>query len=403
MHTSLDPLSAEALADPYPFLAQQRREGPVAYAESIDMWIVTRHEDVEHVFLTPEIFSASNAQAPLMALCDEAMAILKADFGLQPVMSNFDPPGHTRVRRRLAKAFSTKRMNMLYPIIWERCQNILDALAPRGEADLAKELCYPLPALTIFTMVGFPDEDADQIKEWCADKLVVNWGRPTPEDQVRAANTMVAFWKYCVSFVAKRRENPADDFTTDLIQDEDMSEPLTDGEIASILFGLAFAGHETTTNLAANCIRNIVEDFSWEKIRENRDLIMPAIDETLRYDSSVLAWRRMAKQETTIGGVTVPEGAKLMLSIGAANRDPEVYDNPDKYVPGRDLPKDHLSFGKGLHYCLGAQLGRTEVEIILSEMADRFKTLDLKNNVHPFSPNIAFRGPLALPASWTLA
>ena len=187
-----------------------------------------------------------------MPLCDDAVEILKADFGIQPTMSNFGPPGHSRIRRTLARAFSTRRMRVLEPIILQRCREILDAFAERGAADLARELCYPLPALTIFAMIGFPDEDADQIKEWCADKLVVNWGRLSAEAQVRAARTMVAFWKYCVAYVERRRFDPGDNLVADLMQDPDVAEPLTDDEISSIIFGLSFAGHETTTNQLAN-------------------------------------------------------------------------------------------------------------------------------------------------------
>ena len=353
MHTSLDPLSAGFLADPYPFLAQQRETAPVAFCDAIDMWVVTRHEDVEHVFLHPELFSASVAQAPLMGLCDKAASILKAGFHNQPVLSNFDPPGHTRIRRRLAKAFSTKRMRMLTPIIEERCAALLDQVSAHDEGDLARDLCYPLPALTIFAMIGFPAEDSDRIKEWCADKLVVNWGRPTEEAQIRGAETMVAFWAYCEAFVERRRQEPADDLTTDLMQDKDASEPLTNREIASIVFALSFAGHETTTNLAANCIRAVIENGLWHDLRNDRERIPAAVEETLRYDSSVIAWRRVANEDTTLGGVQIPAGAKLMLSLGAANRDPRVFDNPENFNPNRNWPKDHMSFGKGIHFCLG--------------------------------------------------
>ena len=404
MHSQFDPLTEAFLSNPYPFLADQREEAPVAYCPAIDMWIVSRHADVEYVFLNPDLFSASIAQATLLPLCDAAVDILKDDFGIEPVMSNFDPPGHTRIRRRLAQAFSMKRMRVLTPVIEDRCAEILDRFADAGTADLAQELCYPLPAITIFAMIGFPPEDNDQIKEWCADKLVVNWGRPTEEAQVRAAETMVAFWKYVVAFVARRRQEPADDLTTDLMLGKDMSEPLTDNEIASILFGLSFAGHETTTNQTANCLRQIVENGYWEKLRQDRDLVPKAVEESIRHDSSVIAWRRLAKQETAIGGVTVPAGAKLMLSVGAANRDPDAYDNPEAFDPERAWPKDHLSFGRGIHLCLGAHLARIEMGVILNQMLDRFADLELVEGTPlEFPPNISFRGPVHLPARWTLA
>lgn len=403
MQHALDPLAGDVLADPYPFLARIRAETPVVYCEAIDMWIVTRHADVEEVFLDPKRFSAAIAQAPLMPLCDEAMAILKADFGIQPVMSNFDPPGHSRIRRPLARAFSTRRMRLLEPVIEQRCREILDSFAADGSANLARELCYPLPALTIFTMIGFPDEDADQIKAWCADKLVVNWGRPSAEQQINAARTMVAFWKYCLTFVERRRREPGDDLTTDLMQDADIPDPLSDREIASIVFGLSFAGHETTTNQLANCIRAVVENELWSRLRDDRALIAPVTEESLRQVSSVIAWRRITTQATVIGDTPVPEGAKLLLSLGGANRDPALFADPDRFDPTCDNTRAHLSFGKGIHLCLGAHLARMEISIVVNQMLDRFETLRLNGDGYTYPPNVAFRGPEALPASWDLA
>ena len=402
MHTNLDPLSAKFLADPYPSLARQREQAPIAYCNAIEMWVVTRHEDVEHVFLNPDVYSAANAQAPLMPLCEEAGSILAEGLGNVPVLSNFDPPGHTRIRRRLAKAFSTKRMKMLAPIIEQRCAAILDGISANGHADIAHELCYPLPALTMFAMIGFPDEDTDQIKDWCADKLVVNWGRPTPEEQITAARTMVAFWEYCMAFVTRRRTEAADDMTSDLIHDSDMSEPLTDREVASIVFALSFAGHETTTNLAANCIRAILDHDLWQQLHADCDLIPGIVEETLRYDSSVVAWRRITTRATTLGGVDLPEGARLMLSMAAANRDPEKFPEPDRFDPGRSNAEEQLSFGKGIHFCLGAHLARIEIAIVLEQMLSRFDVLELESGAPlRFPANISFRGPVSLPVRWT--
>jgi len=402
MLTQFDPLSPDAIADPYPFLARIRAEAPVAYCEAIDMWIVTRHRDVEEVFLDPKRFSAAIAQAPLSPMCDEAMAILKADFAIEPTMSNFDPPGHARIRRTLARAFSTRRMKILEPVISARCTEILDGFAAAGSADLARDLCYPLPALTIFAMIGFPEEDADRIKDWCADKLVVNWGRPSPEQQIRAAKTMVAFWQYCSEYVKRRRSDPGDNLVADLMQDEAVEPPLTDNEISSIIFGLSFAGHETTTNQLANCIQAVCETGLWQTLRADRDRIPAVIEESLRFVSSVIAWRRIASEDTTIGDTPVPKGAKLLLSLAGANRDPDRFADPDRFDPARDDARQHLSFGKGIHLCLGAHLARLEIGIVLNQMLDRFADLKITADTDlDFPPNVSFRGPVSLPATWT--
>lgn len=402
--TGLDPLAPAFIADPYPFLARQRDNQPIAFCPSIDMWLVTRHADIDYIFTHPDIFSAAIAQAPLVPLCASAMEILKAGFRIQPVMSNADKPVHPRIRRRLAQAFSARRMRLLTPIIEDRCRALIDKFAARGTADLMRDLCYPLPALTIFAMIGFPPEDSDRIKAWCADKLVVNWGRPSEIQQIEAARAMVAFWQYCEEFVALRRREPADDLTSDLMSGTDDSEPLTDREIASIVFGLSFAGHETTTNHAANAIRRIQEAGLWARIRADRSLIPAAIEETLRFDSSVTAWRRVTRQECEIGGVKLPAGAKLMLSLAAANRDPAKFADPDKFDIARARPEDHLSFGKGVHYCLGVPLARIESGVLLNQLMDRCPDLTLTDaGEYEFPPNIAFRGPLRLNARWTPA
>ena len=400
----VDPLSPDFLADPYPWLARQRSEAPVTYIEDLDMWLVTRWQDVETVFRDHETYSAAIVQAPLLSLCDDAMAILKGRFNIQPVMSNLDQPDHTRIRRKLARAFSTRRMAVLEPVIAERCTGLLDGFADRLSGDLARELCYPLPALTIFAMVGFPEKDADQIKAWCNDKLVVNWGRPTPDHQVRAAETMVAFWEYCEAFVAEHRQNPGDDMTTDLMNDTQDGTELTDREIASILFGLSFAGHETTTNQATNCVRNLLENDLWHRVRDDRSLIPGLIEESLRYDSSVVAWRRVTTRPTRLGAVDLPAGARIMISLAGANRDPDHFDLPDRFDPTRQSARDHLSFGKGIHLCLGRTLAKMELEIILNALLDRFETLELDTGEpYAFPPNISFRGPVRLPAHWVLA
>ena len=404
MSHAMQPLSAEFLADPYPHVARQREEAPVVYDPELDFWIVTRHEDLEYVFLNQDLFSAVNVQAPLYPLCDEATAILKDRFDIVPVMSNADQPAHIRYRRRLARAFSTRRMRVLTPIVELRCSEILDSFASDGKGDLMRQLCYPLPALTIFAMIGFPHEDTDRIKAWCADKLAINWGRPSREHQIEAAGTMVAFWEYCIDFVRRRREEPADDLTTDLMQQDDASDALSDREIASILFGLSFAGHETTTNQTANCIRNVLEAGLWETLRRDRSLVPAVIEESLRYDSSVIAWRRITTRPVTIGGVDIPAGAKLFLSIAAANRDPRVFGEPDAYLPGRERVRDHLSFGKGIHLCLGRELSRIEMGTILNALLARFDTLELDDREPlSFPANITFRGPVRLMARWTLA
>jgi cytochrome P450 len=256
--------------------------------------------------------------------------------------------------------------------------------------------------VTVFSMIGFPEGDIPQLKAWCEDKLEVNWGRPSAEYQRRAAENMSKFFAYCEEFVELRRATPADDMTSDLLRDrETSSDPLDDKEVASVLFALSFAGHETTTNLISNTVRQVLSRPElWERLRLDRTIIPAVVEETLRFDSSVIAWRRVTTREVEVGGVRLPAGAKLILSLASANHDPRRFPEPETFEIGRPNARTHLSFGKGIHFCLGQNLARIEAEVVLSILADRFPDLRLARQEFTFPPNISFRGPHELHVAW---
>src|SRR5215211_5583303 len=240
-----DPLSAEYLADPYPILNAVREAEPVFFAPSIGYWLVTRYDDVKAVLSDPPTFSARVAQEPLLPLVPEALDTFKAGVRKVAGLSDADPPYHNKFRQRVGAALSVRRTNALKPWIEERAAGLIDGFVAEGRADLVRRLTFPLPALTMFTLLGFPDEDAELLKSWCGDKLEVSWGRPSPEYQVQAVTNMSRFWSYCEAFVARRRAEPADDLTSELLEQRGTAEPLDEREIASVLFALSFAGHET--------------------------------------------------------------------------------------------------------------------------------------------------------------
>lgn len=401
-----DPLSAAYLQDPYPLLNAAREAAPVFFAPSIGYWVVTRYDDVKAVLADPRTFSARVAQEPLLPLTDEARAVLQAGLRTTPVLSNFDPPGHTRIRQRLGAALSVRRMNLLRPWIERRADDLIASFAGDGRADLVRQLTFPLPALTIFTLLGFPDEDAETLKSWCGDKLEINWGRPSPDYQSRAVASMTRFWDYCEQFVERRKREPRDDLTSELLEQRASDpEALDDRELASVLFALSFAGHETTTNLLSNALRQLLaRPGLWEEVCATPALIDGAVEETLRFDTSVIAWRRVATRATAIGGVSVPAGAKLMLAFGAANHDPRHFPDPEEYDIRRDNAHTQLSFGWGIHFCLGASLARIESGIVLRLLAERLPGLRLAADQQlTFPPNISFRGPYHLLAEWDVA
>lgn len=398
-----DPFGADYLADPYPALAAKRAEGPVFYAPAIDMWVVTRYDEIDAIFRQPALFSASIAQASLFPLGAEAADTLRDGFGATPTMSNCEPPKHTRVRAHNMKTFSPRRMALLDPTIRERTIQLIDAMLPAGRGDLVAQLSFPLPALTIFTLIGFPDEDTELLKSWCGDRMTITWGRPAAAVQAEVARNMVAYWRYCERFVAVRLTDLRDDFTSDLLrihlQDR---EAISVDEIVNVAYGLSFAGHETTTNLISNTVRQLlVYRDQWEMLCADPSLIPNAAEEALRYDTSVIAWRRITTRSTEIGGVPVPEGARLMLMLASAGRDSTQFSEPDHFDITRADARTHLAFGKGPHFCLGASLARMQVRIVLEQLAARMPSLRLiPNQALAFEPNISFRGPSQLWVEW---
>jgi cytochrome P450 len=314
-------------------------------------------------------------------------------------MVSLDEPAHARLRRPAARAFAVKRVNDLVPTIRRVAGELLDAVRELPELDLIDALAFPLPATIVFSLMGVPDQDHARLKAWCGYRAALSWGRPLPEDQVEIATSIAAYRGYLRQLVDAKVDARGDDLTSDLLAIADEApDRLGRAEIASILFSLSFAGHETTTGLIGNTLRRLLEHPErWDAIVRRPDLIPAAIDETLRFDPSVPVWRRVTTRPVTLGGVELPEGARLFLWLAAANRDPSVFPDPDRFDLTRPNADQHLAFGKGLHYCLGAYLGKVEVRIALEEIAQRFPRLRLVDGqVFSFHPNISFRGPRQL-------
>jgi cytochrome P450 len=396
-----DPLSPEFLADPFAVMASLRlAERPVFYAPAIDYYVITRHRDIEEIFSDHPSYSAGAAQLPLVELDPHARQIL-LDGGHrpQPSMVSLDPPAHTRLRRPTARAFSARRTAEMEPRIRHVLEDLLDAIDPTVPFDLVSALTFPFPATVVFSFMGVPEEDYAQLRDWCGYRAKLAWGRPQAAEQIEHAQNMTAYRRYLRELVAAKVSHPADDFTSALLEihDEDPAQ-LSHEEIASILFSLSFAGHETTNYLIGNMLRRLLEDRRrWEVVVADPSLIPNAIEETLRYDPSVPVWRRLTKRPVTVAGVEIPEQSKLFLWLAAAGRDPSVFAEPDVFDVRRENAKRHIAFGKGIHFCIGSALGKLEARLALEALTDRLPNLRLvPEQALTFHPNISFRGPQTL-------
>ncbi|MFI5316507.1 MAG: cytochrome P450 [Myxococcota bacterium] len=395
-----DPFAESYLADPYPLFRELRAATPAFYCAELDHWVVTRHADVREILAAPRIYSAANALSPLHPIGAEAAGILAAsDFRPVAALTNNDPPDHTRVRRLANSAFRPKRVAAMESLIRELVREFLDRCRGRSGADLIGELAWQLPLRVVFRVLGIPDDDAARIKSGSDSRIQFIWGRPTPDEQRRLAHSMAEFWRYSEDLVARRTVDPRDDFTSDLASARAGEEAaLTRGEVTTIVYGLLTAGHETTTSLIGNAFRRLLDQReAWAEICADPALIPNAVEEVLRFDSPVIAWRRRTRASSEIGGVGVPAGANLLLLLGSANRDPAVFADPERFDIRRANAGEHLSFGHGAHFCLGAPLARLEARVVLEELCASFPEMRLTRGQTLRVPaNVAFRGPLSL-------
>jgi cytochrome P450 len=272
-----------------------------------------------------------------------------------------------------------------------------------GRADLIRDLAWELPALVIFRVLGVPDDDVPRVKAGAESRLLFMFGHPSTEQQIDLAHGMATFWNYAQELVEARATEPRDDFTSDLLlaRDKDLR-ALSRHEVTTVVFGLLLAGHETTTSLLGNALRRMLDDRdAWNEICRDPHLIRGAVEEVLRFDSSVIAWRRKTTRAVEIGGVAIPAEANLLLLIGSANRDPAMFEDPERFDIHRANASEHLAFGHGAHFCLGAPLARLEARIVLEELSARYPSMRMvPGQTLRFLPNTSFRGPLALLAEW---
>lgn len=383
------------LSAPHATWKALREEEPVYHDPATGYWVVTAYDDIKAVFDDYQTFSAEIAQTPTKPLCDEAKRII-AEGGFTSGLSARMPPDHTRIRKVAQTAFGPRRFKSIEPKIEAIIDKTLNDAAKLGQFDFFRQVAYPVPALVLFTMMGIPDEDVPKVKEWAVSRALVTWGDLSDEEQVIHAKGMVDYWAYCRALVDARRESPSDDFPSDLLRAQAEGADITDEEIAGVMYSTLFAGHETTTTLMANAVITLMNNRdAWDAIREDPGLIPNATEEILRYSPSITCWRRMAKGDTKIGGVDIPEGAKILMIMGSGNRDTSVFPNGESFDIHRSNARNHLTFGYGIHFCIGFQLAKMEFGIMLRELTKRFPDMTLvEGQTIDYLKNISFRVPL---------
>jgi len=393
------PLDPAFIADPYPFYRRLRETAPVMKS-GMGSWLVTRYEDVATA-LRDRRFGRDYARTMERRYGRTAM-YEPAIAALARTMLVLDPPDHTRLRGLVAQAFTARRIADMRPRIATLVFQQLDRVADKGGMDVIADLAHRLPVLVICDLLGIPEMHRGPLLAGSHfnGRLVDPVTMSRAElDQTNATIQLAAM--YFGQLCEMRRHDPQDDLISELVQAEEQGDRLTNDELYANITLLLGAGHETTTSMIGNGLLALHRNpEQWQRIRRDPSLIPGMVDELLRYDASVQMTERNATEELELGGVVIPAHETVTLMLGAANRDPAQYADPDALDVTRANVRP-LSFGGGIHHCLGAQLARLEMELVFTALIERLPTLELPEKDTPaWRPNFTLRGLTKLPAVW---
>jgi cytochrome P450 PksS len=392
----------EFKANPFPFYASLRARTPV-YRTTLPTrepaWLVTRYDDAVAV-LKDERFVKDPANALTPAQLARQPWFRTLIKSLQRHLLSTDAPDHTRLRALVSKAFTPGLVEQMRDRIQALTDELLDPVQARGRLDLIRDFALPLPMTVIAEMLGVPVADRHAFHRW--SKAMLSAAHSTWR-LLNAVPSALLFRRYLRKYIAKRRADPRDDLVSALIQAEEAGDRLSEDELVAMVMLLLVAGHETTVNLIGSGTLALLEHpDQLEKLRRDPGLIRPAVEELLRFTSPVeLATERYAREDVTVGGVTIPRGTMVLVAVASANRDDRYFPNPDALDVTRE-PNKHLSFGLGAHFCLGAPLARLEGQLAINTLLRRLPGLRLTAAPHQlrWRRGLLLRGLEALPVAF---
>jgi len=395
-----DPFRDDFRRDPYPALRRLRASAPVTFHPVFRSWLVSRYEDCTQVLRLPTT-SVDRAQLGDLELLDLSPEAIE---GIRASLLMIDPPDHTRIRGLVNKAFTPRVVEALRPRVEAIVAELLDAVEARGARrfDLIEDFAYPLPVIVIAELLGIPAEDREAFKRW-SDQLAVvldpfsTGGRFDGVDRA-----FVEARAYFSRIFAERRRDPRDDLVSALVAAEEAGERLNETELLSVCLLLLGAGHETTTGLIGNAVLTLLRHPTERRwLLEDPARVAPAVEELLRWDSPVQMTDRIVSEDLELGGARIRAGEQVVLLLGAANRDPDRFSAPESLDLARAEGRS-LSFGHGIHFCVGAALARVEAQIAIPAVLRRWPTLALERapRAADYKPSMVLRGLERLPLSF---
>jgi len=384
-----NPLAPEVRQNPYPHFAHLRNHQPVYWVESLQSWAVSRYDDVAYVAKNTQLFSS----APIIpAILGDQNPVPEVNW-----LISADPPEHTNLRKLVNKAFTPRMVGALEPRIKEIVAQLLDGIERGGDFDFVRDFSTPLPLMVIAQMLGIEPQRYREFKRWSDDMLRATGGEVSPAERVRLRGSMNDLQHYFEQAIEERRRSPREDLISALVRAEEESRALSAREVLAMCMLLLLGGNETTTNLLGSTVITLLSNPSaFAKVRADPSLVPQMIEEMLRYESPVQAIFRSATRDAEIAGSIIPAGARVLILYGSANRDERRFPNPDTFDVARN-PQDHLGFGFGIHYCIGAPLARLEAKVAIDAFIRHFPHIQMREQRREWVDSFVVRGPKTLP------
>jgi cytochrome P450 len=414
--STFNPFDPSTQQCPFPHYAQMREEAPVHPVPGLGVHLVTKHDLVMQVLRDPQTYSSmfGGAGMPLSSADREKFAeVMAAGYPRVPTMLTADQPDHTRYRRLVARAFHPKVIAEMEPIIRQITIELIESWIDKGRIEFVKEFGVPLPVRVIAKALNVPDDRLADFKRWSDDSIAGIGTNITLEQRLQAEYGVNEFQHYFAEQIELRRTNPQDDILTNLLNasiDDDDPE-VTDKrqldmpEMLSIIQQLLVAGNETTTKSLTEMVRLLAENpEEWAALKADPSRAEKVFEETLRLSTPTQGMWRILTKDAELGGVQLTKGQRIIIVFASANRDEALYDNPDDFIPMRDHLRDNLAFGKGIHFCLGANLSRLEGKVAAEELSKRIDTITLsESNKYQYFPSFMLRGLTDLDIEFTAA
>lgn len=390
--------------DPPEYVRWAREQEPVFYSPQLGYWVLTRYDSIKAIFRDNITFSPSIALEKITPTGEEANAVLASyGYAMSRTLVNEDEPAHMPRRRMLMDPFTPEELKRHEPMVRQLAREYVDRFIDDGKADLVDQMLWEVPLTVALHFLGVPEEDMDTLRQYSIAHTVNTWGRPQPHEQVAVAHAVGNFWQFAGKVLDKMRQSPsgAGWMQYGIRKQAEHPDIVTDSYLHSMMMAGIVAAHETTANATANAMKLLLQHpQAWRDICEEPGLIPNAVEECLRHNGSVAAWRRLVTQDVQVDGVDLPAGAKLLIITSSANHDERHFVDADLFDIRRDNASDHLTFGYGSHQCMGKNLARMEMQIFLEEFTRRLPHMHLPAQSFSYVPNTSFRGPEHLWVQW---